>query len=158
MCIVIDTNTLAPVFDSNCAVHRAYAPVKNWVMSGKGRVVYGGTRYMEELKKARRYLRVILQLRIARRAVEIECSKVDARETELTTKTAGTNCDDQHIIALLCVSGCKLVCSNDKRAFRYFKDRTNYRGARYAPSIYSNRGHKHLLSDENVVRLRNVRS
>ena len=36
---------------------------------------------------------------------------------------ADKDCDDHHIIAIVRISGCRLICSNDKRADRYIKDR-----------------------------------
>lgn len=158
MCIVIDINTLASVFSSSSSDHADFQPVLDWILKGKGTVVYGGTHYKQELNRAGKYRGVILQLKTARKVAEIEQSAVDARERQLEEKIRESDCDDRHIIAILCVSGCQLVCSNDKRSYRFIKDKSNYAKKRRVPSIYCKREYKRLLSDRNIIALRNLAS
>jgi len=157
MCIVIDLNTLSSVFDQTSQDHQDFAPVSHWVQNGKGFLVFGGTKYKIELQRARRYLGLILQLKKAQRAVEIDQEAVDTREKAIISKTVGTDCDDQHIIAILCVSGCKLVCSKDKRSYRFIKDKSNYKRRRKVPTIYCKPAHAKLLCDSNITVLRNTK-
>jgi hypothetical protein len=62
MCIVIDVNTLASVFNPETEKHEEFSPVKRWIEGGKGFVIYGGTKYKAELQKTFRYLRLIRQM------------------------------------------------------------------------------------------------
>ena len=156
MCIVIDTNSLAHVFNNNSIQHQHFQPVFQWIVEGEGHVVYGGTKYKDELLKAHRYLRLFRRLKDARRAFEIDQGMVDAEGVRLEEKTKGTNCNDQHIIAIFVVSGCRLFCSLDNKADKYIRDKSLYPKGRARPSIYRNRNHEHLLSRKYIVRLRNV--
>ena len=109
-----------------------------------------------ELQKSYRYVRLFRELKSAYRAVEIQQNMVDAREAELVISINDKACDDHHIIAILCVSGCKLLCSGDKRSFKFVKDGQNYDSGHHRPRIYQRAEHKSLLCNENVVRLRNT--
>jgi len=158
VCIVLDANVFASVFSVDSALHHQFKPVLDWITKKGtgGRVVFGGTKYKRELAEAPKYRRIFLQLKNAGRAVEINQDRVDARETELLMVTRGTDCDDQHLIAILCVSGCMLVCSLDRRAYCHIRNRHNYRGRRKVPKIYNSARHRRLLHRGNVVELRNV--
>jgi hypothetical protein len=156
MCIVIDTNTLAQVFNQNSKAHQDFEPVRHWVTEGEGHVVYGGTKYKKELLKAQRYLRLFRLLKDANRAFEIEKEMVDAECLRLKQATKGTNCNDQHIIAIFIVSGCRLFCSCDSQSDKYITDNSLYPKGHPRPSIYRSLNHKHLLKRRYIVKLRNV--
>ncbi|MBI4618670.1 MAG: hypothetical protein HY739_00660 [Desulfobacterales bacterium] len=145
MCMVVDINTFAPVFNETCNCHPEFAPVKKWIETGHGFLVFGGTRYKEELGKAYRYLRLVRQMKISGQAIAIQDNVVDAAETEIRGRTAGSNCDDQHIIALLGVSRCPLFCSKDARSYRYITDRTLYPNGMQRVRIYSSSRNQSLL-------------
>jgi hypothetical protein len=154
--ILIDINTIAPVFDEQNTLHHGFAPVRAWILDGPGRFVFGGTKYKNELRNAYRFLRLVRQLKDARRACEIRQDLVDQREREVIAQTEGTDCDDQHLIAILDVSGCLLFCSNDKRADKFIKDQRWYSKGRKRPSIYRSVKHRDLLSNKFLVELKNV--
>lgn len=156
MCIVVDLNSLPNVFCPDSKKHADFKPVHDWIIHGKGYAVYGGTKYKVELGKSYRYLKLFRQLKETRRAIEVRQDAVDARESELLSTTKGKGCDDQHIIAILCVSGCLLLCSEDKRSFKFVKNRCYYGKGRPKPRIYQSPKHKFLLCDENIVHLRNI--
>ena len=48
MCVIVDTNAFAAVFNANANNHDEFAPVLDWIISGKGKLVIGGTKYMSE--------------------------------------------------------------------------------------------------------------
>ena len=156
MCIVIDINTLALVFNQNTAGHQEFEPVRNWVITGSGHVVYGGTKYKKELSRAYRYLRLFRLLKDKRRACEIDQNMVDAEHARLDQKTQGTGCNDQHLIAIFAVSGCRLFCSHDRCADKFIRDKSLYPKNHPRPSIYRTRRHEHLLCTRYIVKLRNV--
>lgn len=156
MCIVIDTNSLAHVFNQNSMQHQHFQPVCNWILEGEGHIVYGGTKYKKELSKAHRYLRLVRRLKDARRAFEIDQGMVDAERDRIEEKTKGTKCNDQHIIAIFVVSGCRLFCSLDNKADKYIRDKSLYPKGFARPSIYRSCNHKHLLSSRYIVSLKNV--
>ena len=155
MTILIDINTVAPVFDERNALHHDFAPVRTWILDGPGRFVFGGAKYKRELSKTR-FVRLVRLLKDARKACEIRQALVDQREREVIAQTEGTDCDDHHLIAILDVSGCLLFCSNDKRADKFIKDRRWYTKGRKQPMIYRSVKHRSLLSNKFLVELKNV--
>lgn len=156
MCIVVDVNTLPYVFNPRSDRHAEFAPISEWINKGDGVLVYGGTTYAKELKKAGRYLRVVLELKKARRAVAIADDVVDAREAVVKNLTVGTGCDDQHIIALIGVSKCRIISSVDARSYPYIQDRQLYPRGASRPKIYSSGRNVDLLVRTDPACLRNV--
>ena len=156
MPIVIDANTFAPVFNESCSLHSEFSPVRAWITDGPGLVVYGGTKYKKELHRAYRYMRLVRQLKNANKAVEICQDRVDEREREIEELTRGSGCDDQHIIAIFCVSKCRLFCSHDGRADRYIKSQALYPKGQQRPKIYRSLANQGLLCRTYVVRLQNT--
>lgn len=156
MCIVIDTNAISDVFNQNSKQHKDFQPVRHWIVEGEGHAVYGGAKYKEELSKAHRYLRLFRLLKDARRAFEIDQGMIDTEQIRLEKETEGLACNDQHIIAIFVVSGCRLFCSHDSRADKYIRDKSLYPKGHARPSIYRSCNHQHLLSRKYIVKLRNV--
>lgn len=158
MCIVIDINALAMVFNEANARHSDFAPVKYWIESSNGFLVFGGTKYKSELKKTVRYLRLVRQLRDGGRAVSIKDSAVDQIEAEVSKKIDGTDCDDPHVIALLAASRCNLLCSCDSRSFPFIKDRSLYPKGSPRVSIYTSTKNRALLKKSDPASLMNKES
>ena len=152
MCIIIDACCLAVVFSGKVEGHEEFKPVKDWISDGKGKMVYGGTKYKEELKRAKRYHRIVNELRRAGRAIEVDLTLVDHAETEVIAKTCHTTFNDQHLLAIVIISRCRLLCTEDKAAIPFIKDNSLYpRGIR-KPKIYSGRkGNARLLNDANIA-------
>ena len=155
MCIVVDINTLAPVFSEGCVRNPDFFAIKEWINAGKGFLVYGGTKYKKELGK-KRYLRLIRQMKDAGRAVPIRDDVVDSMEATLLTKTKGMKCDDQHIIALLGASWCPLLCSADLRSFDYIKDRSLFPSGMPQVRIYTSARNADLLKRMSRNMLKNL--
>lgn len=137
MAIVVDVNVFPSVFDSQNEDHAEFLPVKDWIERREGFLVYGGTTFKEELLQSYHRVKLVRLLRDAGRAVEISQATVDALEVEIKEKTAGTDCDDPHVIALLAASRCPLLCSRDKRSFDYVKDKRLYPKACPKVRIYT---------------------
>lgn len=148
MCIIIDTNTLASVFESSSKGHDEFKPVLDWIINGNGKVVYGGTKYISEIKK---YYAIFAELRKVRRAILVDNNMVDKYAHEAGNKISHSDFDDQHIVGLLLSSKCKLVCSQDKRAYPYFTHKLFFNSNRNKPKIYRGRTNASLLSDQNIV-------
>ncbi len=155
MCIIIDTNTLGLVFNSETKEHEKFKPVLEWINNGKGKIVYGGTEYEKELIKANS-LKLIKQYNIAGKAVHICNKKVDEKETEIKKRANNISFNDTHLVAIVCVSKCKLIiCSNDKKAYPFLKDPHLYQKEAQTPKIYNERSfkkHKELLNDFNIAK------
>lgn len=156
MCIVIDINTLAMVFNESNSRHADFLSVKKWIDDRSGFVIYGGTKYKEELALTGRYMRLLRLMADAGQAILIRDEAVDEREIQVRKKIKGNKCDDQHIIALLGAARCPLLCSNDSRSFKFVKDRALYPKGAPIVLIYSSARNKVLLKKSDPSRLCNV--
>jgi hypothetical protein len=156
MCIIIDVNSLPPVFSGACAKHPEFAPVMAWIDAGLGVAVIGGTKYKAELAKAGRYLRLIRLMRDGGKAIYIRDEAVDHLEEKIRTKTRRTACNDQHIIALLGASHCPLLCSADALSFRFVKKRSLYPKGMPRVKVYTSSRNRALLVPMNKMALTNV--
>jgi len=155
MCIVIDINLLDAVFNEKNKHQADFLPVRKWIIDGKGCAVYGGTKYKNELIRAGKY-KLFRLLKDGCRAAEIDPSKVDAEHQRINGMPQGKGFNDQHIIAIFIVSGCRLFCSNDKRSYKYIKDKSFYPRGQRRPCIYRSITNKNLLCKKYIVNLRNV--
>lgn len=137
MPIVVDVNVFTSVFDTQSQDHADFAPVKEWIEKRHGLLVYGGTKFKEELIQSHRRAKLVRLLRDAGCAVEISTRVVDELEADVRRKTTGTKCNDPHIVALLGASRCPLLCSKDKESFPFIKDRQLYPKGCVRVKIYS---------------------
>ena len=156
MCIIIDMNVMCKVFPLSGCTQPDHEPVRSWVTTGIGSIVYGGSKYCSELKTAKRYFQLMIELHKQGRVRRIDDAAVDTEQAIVEQLICDKRCDDPHLIAIVRASGCRLLCSDDKRADKYIKDVTLYPKPQHPPLIYRSRKHRHLLSKRYVVQLRNT--
>lgn len=147
MCIVVDACAFSRVFDGD---DPQFGPVKKWIFSGRGRMVFGGTSYIRELNRLKKYLPIVAELSRQGKVVRIKDGEVDVVEKRVKKLVKSTDFDDPHIVAIVDVSGCRLVCTLDARADRFLRDSSLYKKSR-RPSIYRSASHLHLLRNSNIV-------
>jgi hypothetical protein len=148
MRIVIDANTLSLVFNKHNKEHIDFRPVLRCITNGKGVMVYGGSYYEKELRRAGRIRRFIAELhRAGKIKIKVlNSTEVDKEEERLRKTVKTSRFDDQHIIAIVIVGICKVICSSESKAISFFKDRRLYPKNFKVPKIYSRSEHTHLLS------------
>lgn len=152
MCIVIDTNTLSPVFSESNHLHHLFRPVLEWVMTGRGFIVYGGSTYIAELAKVASVLRLFVEFERARRVTKIRNDLVDNHEIAVRKLEPDPSFNDPHIVAILRASGCRLVCTSDKKSHPFLKRRALYLKRQRPPMIFSgHKSHANLLNNRNIV-------
>lgn len=154
MAILVDTNTLSAVFLKKNKEHTDFFPVLEWVIKGKSKFVFGGTKYIGELQNAETYLRLLLNLRDLKKAYIVEKSLVDKKQKEIEELCDDKDFNDAHMIAILVISHTKVFCTNDKSSFKYVTNGKFYDHSRYRPKIYTNIDHKpkvYLLCDSNLT-------
>ena len=156
MCVVIDINRLASVFNLGSADHADFAPLRKWVISGPGFMVFGGTKYLEELGE--RYKRLFVEHNKSRYGsfIVLRISLVDQKHRELCNSFPdlfdfGDPHDDSHIIAICKVSGTRIVCTNDKKCKEAIKSKSIFTKNR--PRLYSSDKNADLLKPDNVIRI-----
>lgn len=147
MCIVIDADTLSRVFNARNSEHCLFRPVFEFIVDGPGMIVYGGTRYEEQ---AGAYVSVFAELK-RQRKVHVACkTTVDEREQEIRQTLPDPDFDDQHIVAILLVTRCMLVCSADKRSHKFLTHRAFFPKAKNRPKLYGG------LRDAENLCIRNI--
>lgn len=152
MCLVIDTCCLAMVFDEKNNRHYHFQPVLDWVTSGDGKMIYGGTKYKSELKEAYRYLGIVSELKRSRRAIELSDSDVDTLARRLKILVVDPEFNDEHIAALVIASRCCVVCTNDNTAISYLKRPALFSPYKMRrPRIYSSNHNRGLCCKHHIV-------
>src|SRR5439155_23669807 len=152
MCLVVDTCCLASVFDRRSKNHDRFAPVLRWITNGKGRLIYGGTKYNKELSMVRKFVPIVAELRRGGRAIQVSTREVDSMAQTLKSRIPDKDFDDEHIVALVIVSRCCVVCTDDKRAMPYLTRTELHREVKLrVPKIYQRRQHDTLCCDQNIV-------
>ncbi|MGB0930888.1 MAG: hypothetical protein ACPGVB_08940 [Chitinophagales bacterium] len=152
MCVIVDVNILGGVFDKNHSRFEDYEPIKKWVLEGKGKLVVGGSKYGEELKRVERYAKLIAELAKLGKVVVLKKQNVDNHQVVIEGKEKDPDFDDPHLIAMVVESGVRILCSDDKRADKFIKKRKFYPKGKKPPIIYRNkRHHARFLRDDNVV-------
>ena len=154
MCIIIDVNALPSVFNTEASDHCKFYPIKNWIYNGKGKMVFGGTTYNRQLAKLVRYTRLVADLDRQRKVIKICTTKVDQTEKKIFEAVKSSKCDDAHIIAIVSVSRCKLVCTKDDKSNVYITNKSLYPSGAKPPKIYKRLKHRVLLNDRNIVTCR----
>lgn len=154
MCLVIDINVIGSVLNPKAEYHSDFEPVYNWIIYGKGKIIWGGTKYRDELKGGK-YFRLLNRLGNQRKTVKIAQEKVDEIETQLKIKCQDSefkSFNDHHIVAIIIASKCKLICTGDDESDRFLKKCSLYPNDVGVPSIYKNTSHRHLIADDKIVK------
>jgi hypothetical protein len=114
MCIVIDANLFSAVAHIGTRAHSEFKPLFEWVSFGRGKFVHGGTKYEREIKKNSKFRNWVYQLEKKGKTVPVEKEPVDFTADYLEQRLSGRHYNDHHIVAIVIVSGCKLICSLDQ--------------------------------------------
>jgi hypothetical protein len=159
MCLVIDTCCLAKVFDGRNRQHFQFVPVLNWITSGKGRMIYGGTKYRIELGQARKFVGIIAELARRGKTIQIPDDAVDGIAAALKARLTDTRFDDEHLVALVIASRCFVVCTTDHVAIAYLKHRDVYSSYNVTrPKIYSSYRNRDLCCDRHLIQFPRARA
>jgi len=151
MCIVIDLNRIPSVLNPYESEHSEFQPILDWIDSRNARIVYGGTKYKTELRKMPKYFGILLERKKAGQVYEADDKSVDVVEEEINGKTRGTTFNDQAIVAIVIVSRCRLICSNDKNSFPFLRLPSLYPKNIKRPSIYTGRKNVAILNHRHIL-------
>lgn len=113
-------------------------------------MVFGGTHYSKELEMQSKYIPIIAELKRIHKVIVVDKDTVDDLEDKVKEIEPKKDFDDPHLVAIVEISGCRIVCSDDKRADKYIKDERFYNKSK-KPSIYRTNNHSHLLTSKNIV-------
>jgi hypothetical protein len=140
------------VFNPEDSEHDRFVPVWEWINRGPGRMIYGGTKYLTELGRLRNILGLVAELRRKGRVQVLPRVNVDTVAREVKEKVSNNAFNDEHLVAIVLVSRCHIVCTDDKRAMPYIKQTELYTAYKMKrPRIYSKKTHKELCCDRYVI-------
>lgn len=152
MCIVIDTNVFSRVFDKGNTEHAEYKAVRDWIYEGKGKMVYGGSTYEKEnIQNSKRNRALINSLDLAKKVYRANKAEVDIHEKRAKGIFNKKEFDDPHLAAIVCTSGCKLICTYDKNSLEYLKSPKIYKSYSAIPKFYLSKKNTDLLADRNIA-------
>ncbi len=151
MCIVIDTCVISSVLNPHSVDHREFRPVLEWISSGPGKMVYGGTKYKRELSNLKRYLGLISEWRRAGKCRILRDDLVDQEEARIHEESQDPDFDDAHILAILIVGRIRLVCTKDDRSIRKLKNKNLHPPKFRGPKFYTSARNVSLLSNRFIV-------
>jgi hypothetical protein len=150
MCIVVDPPLFVPIFKSTDAEHAQFAPVMKWITDGRGKLVYGGSLYKLELSRVRTAIPLLAELQRRGRIVRVPDADVDAAVKQAKEIEPAQDFDDPHLVAIVRVTGCKLICVRDPRSHRFLRSAIFYGSKAARPKLYTRAKNKHLLCDEHI--------
>ena len=142
------------MFNKRNAAHSQFKPVLNWIQRGRGKLVYGGSKYIRELGHLTRCLAVVITLGKQNRTVHVPDQEVDDEQSEIDKSFFHPQFNDSHLVAIIVVSRCRLLCSLDKNSHPFITNNQFYDGKHppvKKPKIYSSKKHIGLLIDKNIA-------
>jgi len=111
MCLILDANRFSAALST--PPHPDYRPIIDWLtISSAGMVVFGGTKFLQEIDRHSGARRWFLELQRAGRARSIDRAAIDVEEKLLRTRGLCVS-DDEHLLALARKSGARVFCTED---------------------------------------------
>ncbi len=151
MCIIVDANVFSKVFDPLNEKHEEFKPVFEWIVKKNGKLVVGGSKYIKEITTIARFTKLLNQLKKARKIYYHSQAIVDAKALEFRDIFTTTDYDDQHILALIATTSCRLLCTNDEGLIKYAKMRIFYSARQRKVLIYKKKSDKTKLISQNIA-------
>lgn len=150
MAIIIDANCVANVFSKSSAKHSDFKPVLEWILLGKGIMIFGGSQYRKEMAKTSKYLQIIRLLKDVGKAIE-GCQKdIDEYQKKVEALREDEDFDDPHLPAIVVITKCRLICSEDTRSIPFVTDGKYYPKNFKIPVYYTSAKNQKLLTDKYV--------
>lgn len=150
MPIIIDTNCIANVFSKKSVKHLDFQPVLEWIISGKGIAILGGTKYTSELRQMPNYIKIFRLLKDSGKAVWGDATKIDTEQMRIENLKIDPDFDDPHLPAIVICTKCQIICSEDTRSIKFVTDKSIYPKGIKIPAYYTSKRNIKLLCDNNI--------
>ena len=144
--VILDTNCFSHVFNRSDKRHAAFVDFLDWLCSGSGHLVYGGKKYLDELKKTKRYLKIFRLLSQWNKAELYDMVSIDSEMDRIIHLVNDSRFDDPHLAAIVIVSKCRVICTSDSRSFIFLKRKDIYDGKVPCPKFYTGDKCSNLLT------------
>ena len=152
MCVIVDTCCIHKVFNTKAQDHFRFAPLFAWIESKHGRLIYGGTKYTKELRCMSQFLRIFQDYERQGKLIRLNDAAVDAFALKAKAKVKSKVFNDEHLVGIVSVSRCRVICTDDKAAIPFLTRRDLYEIVPMKPpKIYSKNSHAHLCSGKSIV-------
>lgn len=151
MCVVADPPTFIPMFKDDDPEHGQFAPVMEWITNGPGKFVVGGSTYQRELMSVKSVIPFLTELERKRKVVRLSHEAVDAEELQVKTLESSTDFDDPHLVALVRVTGCKIICIRDLRSHKFLRQTKFYGSPKARPRLYTRSKNRVLLCSKQIA-------
>jgi hypothetical protein len=152
MCIVVDPPVFVPMFKENDVEHATFVAVRNWVRHGPGKFVIGGSKYQSELANVSSVIPVLSEYERMGKICRRDESHVDNMVALVKFIESSSGFDDEHLVALVRLTGCRLVCLRDAKARKFLKMRKLYAKKQKVPKLYTKAQHaSELLVSANLA-------
>lgn len=151
MCIIADPPTFTPMFKSTDPEHGVFSPVREWVINGPGKFVMGGSTYQRELLAVKSIIPLLGELEKKRKVIRWSEVAVDGDEKTVKEIEPAKNFDDPHLVSLVRLTGCRLICIRDPRAHRYLRSAKFYRALKGRPRLYTRVKNSALLCTKHIA-------
>lgn len=106
--------------------------------------------YLKELQGVSSVLSLLAELSRQRKIVRIDSVEVDREVSSVKAIISSKGFDDPHLVALVRITKCKLVCLRDRKAHKYILDKKLYSSPIDVPKLYSRSSHTGLLKTKNI--------
>jgi hypothetical protein len=146
MCVILDTNRFSTALKN--PTDPQYLPLLNWILGGQGLLIFGGTKYDEEIDNVAVARTFFAQRLRAGQAFRVPKAEVDAEEAAV--RLLPHESDDEHIVALARLSGARTVCTEDSDLMSDFKDPSLVSKPR--GRVYRSKSHLDLLQHDRCCR------
>lgn len=139
------------MFKSTDPNHADFVAVRQWVVEGTGKFVMGGTKYKAELMAVKSVVPFLAELERKGKVVRKRDADVDADEAAVKAIEPANDFDDPHLVALIRLTGCRLICIRDPRAHRFLRSPRFYRSKKERPRLYTRTKNGALLCALNLA-------
>lgn len=148
--IILDTNCFSHVFNCSDKRHSEFKPIFDWLILKTGYLVYGGTKYRQELSASVKYLKIFKLLHRYNKAITYSDAAVDLEMHRIIELTNDTGFNDPHLAAIVIITKCKVICTGDTACIPFLKKKLLYEGKVEPPKFYVNQRSIKVLTRENV--------
>ena len=144
--VVVDTDSLSKVFDKTNKEHKEYEPLHKSIIEQKRSVImYGGTKYTNELKRAGKFFRLFAELGKIGMALMLNAQAVNSEEERIIGLANDRKFNDPHIIAIVVIGRCNIICSSDTNSHGHYKNSLYY-PKHLRPKIYNGLASSDILN------------
>ena len=154
--VILDTNCFSHVFNRNDKRHPDFSDFMDWLCSGPGYLVYGGSKYLEELSSAKHYLKIFQLLNQYNKAVAYDNISIDKEMDRIIKMVDNPKFDDPHLAAIVIITKSLVICTGDTRSIPFLSRKDIYNGKVKCPKFYTGASCSSLLKTSYIGKQRKL--